>query len=95
MDYQGTVEWSVGIAASGLLVYMSYLSLQEGFTLHTPVIIGMLSLIVLLLYGKRPLLRLVGVWAGDDSVVPEIGISVNVDDGGGEPDDGVEEGEDT
>lgn len=54
-----------GIVAAFVLMYMGLLSLQEGVSLRTEVIVGMLGLIVLLLYGVDPLIALIDAWRGD------------------------------
>ena len=64
MNTRELIQWTAGMAAASLLVYMSYLSMQEGFDLSLPVITGMLGLIILLLYGKDPLIRFLSVWRG-------------------------------
>lgn len=64
---QDAVRWLLGLVASGLLMYMSYLSLQEDFTLQTPVIAGMLALVVVLMFGAKTLEGLIDSWKGGGS----------------------------
>lgn len=40
-------------------MYMSYLSLQEQFTLSTPAIVGMLALTTLLVYGTERMIDVI------------------------------------
>lgn len=52
------------MATAIVLVYMSYLSMSEGYTLAWPVIIGMLATVVLLMYGSTELNTIVRSWRG-------------------------------
>lgn len=56
------IRWTAGLGASCVLVYLSVLSVRENYTLETPVIIGMLSLIIILMYGADALTSLVESW---------------------------------
>ena len=58
------IQWSAGISAAAVLVYMSILSLQVEYVLKWPVIVAMLSLIILLLYGASALEGIVDSWKG-------------------------------
>lgn len=62
MDIRNTIQWGAGMLSAAVLVYMSYMSMQQDFKLSTPVILGMLGLIILLIYGKEPLIRFVEAW---------------------------------
>ena len=61
---QTQIRWMAGLTASGVLVYLSVLSVQRNYTLETPVIVGMLSLIIILMYGADALTSLVESWKG-------------------------------
>lgn len=70
MAIRNTIQWLAGMGAATTLIYMSYLSLQADFALRPHVIVGMLGLIVLLLYGKDPLIRLIEAWKGGSASPP-------------------------
>lgn len=57
-------RWVAGLVASGVLVYMSYMSMKMNLALETPVILGMLALIVLLMFGVESLEKLIKTWRG-------------------------------
>lgn len=59
---QDSVRLVAGLLAAAVLVYMSYLSLQDDFTLKVPVIIAMLSVIVLLMYGTKGLVNIIDAY---------------------------------
>lgn len=63
---QRWMRWFAGLGVAAVLVYMSYLSLQEGFSLSVPVIGGMLATIVLLMYGTTELAALIDAWRGGE-----------------------------
>lgn len=63
---QKQIRWSAGLAASGMLVYMSFLSMSENYTLTLPVITGMLAVIVLLMYGTSELTSIIDSYHGND-----------------------------
>lgn len=50
-EIQTTVQWVLGLVAVGVYINMSYATLSPDVTLSTPVIVGMLLLIALLLFG--------------------------------------------
>lgn len=58
------IRWSSGLIASGVLVYLSFLSIRDSFTLEPPVILGLLALIVILMYGADSLESMIESWKG-------------------------------
>lgn len=58
------VRLAVGLTASGALIYLSYLSLKQHFTLDPAVIVGMLALITLMVYGVGGVETLIDSWRG-------------------------------
>lgn len=56
----------VGLAASAMLIYLSFLSVRQGFTLDPAVIVGMLALITLMVYGADAVEDLLDAWRGGD-----------------------------
>ena len=61
---QRYIRWVACLVASLVLIYMSYISMRMNFTLETPVILGMIALIVLLMFGVESLERLIETWKG-------------------------------
>lgn len=59
------LRWIAGTVASGVLMYLTLLSLQEGVRLQTEVILGLLALITLLLYGADALVAVIEAWRGE------------------------------
>jgi len=60
IQYQ--VRWVGGLVASGVLVYLSVLSVREDFTLEPQVIVGLLALIIILMYGAESLEAIIKSW---------------------------------
>lgn len=58
------IRWVAGLLSSGVLVYLSILSIQEGYSLESPVIIGLLTLVVVLMYGADALEDILDSWRG-------------------------------
>ena len=56
------IRWTSGLLASGVLVYLSFLSVRQNYTLETPVILGLLALITILLYGADALEGIIEAW---------------------------------
>lgn len=75
------IRWGAGLAAAAVLVWMSYLSMQDGYSLQFPVIAGMLAVIVLLMYGVDELENVIESWRGTGRQ------DRDTNDNGGESDD--------
>lgn len=65
IQFRDMARWATGLVASAVLMYMAFLSLQEGVSLRTDVIVGLLALIIILLYGVDSLVDLIDAWRGD------------------------------
>lgn len=59
---QATIRWTAGLATAMMLVYMSYLSMTEGYILQWPVLVGMIAVIILLMYGTTEMNRFLNAY---------------------------------
>lgn len=59
------LRWVAGTVASGVLMHMMLLSIEQDVRLHTEYILGMLALIVILLYGPEALANIIESWRGE------------------------------